>query len=198
MACADFDMDIQEARTAGEDLRTDEGMCKGNSQKVSMLTTYQASHHVLEDDMGPMDSLLRKNTAVLASLQIVSGILSVGLGVILAVNLDMAKSLFTLFRVAHLTGTLYIIAGVVSAMLQKYPALLQVSLVINRGGVVVALVAVSIIITDLTGWNEAEAQYLKMEVLELCMLGLQILVSVVLCFWISKEKRAKLTLIQNK
>ncbi len=30
-----------------------------------------------------------------------------------------------------------------------------------------------------------------MEVLELCVLGLEIVLSAVLCFWFSKEKRAK-------
>ncbi|XP_054637262.1 uncharacterized protein si:ch211-269k10.4 [Dunckerocampus dactyliophorus] len=199
MACADVDMDIRDAEDTeyglwapdiNMQIADDEGTRKEDSQKATILRRYQASHHVLVDGRGPMHSLLQKNTAVLGSLQIVSGIFSVGLGVIFAVSHDMTTSLFTLFRVALWTGTLFIFAGVVSTMLRKHPELLPVSLVINRAGIVAALAAVGVIITDLTGWDEENAQYLKMEVLELCMLGLQVLMAVVLCLWISKKKCA--------
>nr|XP_057940511.1 uncharacterized protein si:ch211-269k10.4 [Doryrhamphus excisus] len=198
MACADVDMDICEEEEEMESLwmpnmqiSDDERPCKEHNRKLTILRQYQPSHHYLDDDSGAMHSLLQTNLAVLGTLQIVSGILSVGLGAIFAVNQDMAKSLFTLFRVALFTGTLFTFAGVVSAMLHKHPELLHVSLVIHRACIVAAFAAAGLIITDLTGWDEENVQYLKMEVLELCMLGLQVSIAVILCLRISKKKCAK-------
>ncbi|XP_061632808.1 uncharacterized protein si:ch211-269k10.4 [Phyllopteryx taeniolatus] len=174
MACADVKMDIQE---------DDQGQCQ-DAQKWPRMVRYQATKFG-EDQKGTL-------TSVLGSLQVVSGLLSVGIGLTFAVSLVMNQFLVTLFRVSHVTGTLFIIAGVVSSMLLRYPVLLTVSLTINRACIFVGLVAVGLISTDLMQWDQKYEQYFKMEVLELLMLGLQLLLTVILCLWISKEKHAQL------
>ncbi|XP_061530913.1 uncharacterized protein si:ch211-269k10.4 [Phycodurus eques] len=174
MACADVKMDIQE---------DDQCQCQ-DAQKWPRMVRYQATKFS-EDQNGTL-------TSVLGSLQVVSGLLSIGIGLTFAVSMVMNQFLVTLFRVSHVTGTLFIIAGVVSSMLLRYPVLLTVSVTINRACIIVALVAVALISTDLMQWDQNYEQYLKMEVLELLMLGLQLLLTIILCLWISKEKHAQL------
>ncbi|KAM7383577.1 hypothetical protein PAMP_003216 [Pampus punctatissimus] len=121
----------------------------------------------------------------------VSGLLSFGLGILFAATQDMKQSLFTLFRISQLTGVLFIFAGVLSNLLSKYPALLPVSLNINCGCIVTAAIAACMISIDLAQWNPENDLHLRMEVLELCVLGLEVLLSVILCVWYFKETRAK-------
>ena len=68
-----------------------------------------AGIHALDKDNQFILYLLQIYTEPLflcQSLQMVSGILSVGLGIIFAATQTMGDSLFTLFRVSQLTGTL--------------------------------------------------------------------------------------------
>lgn len=182
MACADVDMDIHGA---------DEELPNPDRGDPPMVRHYQATEFMPEDK-GPLHDLLKKQPAVLGSLQMVSGLLSVGVGVVFALTIpSIGHSLFTLFRVPHLTGALFIAAGIVSNLLFKYPALLPVSLMVNCGCIAVAVLASCLISVDLANWHPDNEEYLKMEVLQLCVLGLEILLSVILCFWFSKEKRAK-------
>ncbi|XP_073341877.1 uncharacterized protein [Pagrus major] len=181
MACADVDMDIQ-----GDD----EGPNTSSPRTPPRLQHYQATE-LLPDDKGPLHDLLRKQPDVLGSLQMVSGILSVGVGIIFAATQEMKDSLFALFRVSQLTGTLFIFAGFTSNLLFKYPGLLPVSLKVNCGCIIVAVVAACLISVDLAHWTEQQDQQWRMELLELCVLGLEIILSVILCFWFFKEKRAK-------
>ncbi|XP_034030860.1 uncharacterized protein si:ch211-269k10.4 [Thalassophryne amazonica] len=121
----------------------------------------------------------------------VSGLFSIAMGILFAVNQEMSDSLFTLFRVSHLSGSLFIIAGLLSNLLFKYPRLLPVSLVVNCGCIVVAIAAVCLINIDLAFWHQENEQYLKMEVMELIVLGIEISLSSVLCFMFIKERRSK-------
>ncbi|XP_040923689.1 uncharacterized protein si:ch211-269k10.4 [Betta splendens] len=179
MACANFDMDIHGEDEQGRPFRGE-----------PVIQYYQASE-LMPEIKGPLHDLLQKQPAVLGSLQIVSGILSVGVGILFAVTQEMKESLFTLFRVSHLTGAMFFIAGVVSNLLFKYPTLLPVSFGINCGCIAVAAVAACLIGVDLSKWSKDNEHHLKMEVLELCILVLEVLLSSVLCFWFFKEKRAK-------
>lgn len=145
---------------------------------------------MIPDRKGPLNNLLQKQPAVLGSLQIVSGLLSVGVGIMFAVTQEMGQSLFTLFRVSQMTGALFIFAGLVTNLVIKYPALLTVSLVVNCGCIAVAGVGAILISVDLAQWKKDDI-HLRMEVLELCVLGLEVFISAILCFWFSKEKRAK-------
>ncbi|XP_035862155.1 uncharacterized protein si:ch211-269k10.4 [Sander lucioperca] len=183
MACADIDMDIHEADVATR---------RAELREPPLVRHYQATE-LVPDNKGPLHDLLQKQPAVLGSLQIVSGLLSVGVGILFAATQEMKQSLFTLFRVSHLTGALFIIAGVVSNLLFKYPVLLPVSLVVNCGCIIVAVVSACLISVDLAHWSENNEndQHLRMEVLELLVLGLEVFLSMILCFWFAKEKRAK-------
>lgn len=177
MACADVDMDIQ-------------GDYDEPGEAMSLIQYYQATE-IIPDKQGPLHNLLQKQPAVLGSLQMMSGVFSVGVGILFAATQEMKQSLFTLFRVSHLTGILFIIAGVVSNLLFKYPGLLHLSLNINCGCIIVAAIAACMITVDLADWNPNNEHHLKIEVMELCVLLLEVVLSAILCFWFSKEKRAK-------
>uniref|UniRef100_UPI0037E8D158 uncharacterized protein n=1 Tax=Semicossyphus pulcher TaxID=241346 RepID=UPI0037E8D158 len=177
MACAVADMDIH-------------GADEQPGREPPIVRHYQASE-LLPVVKGPLHDLLQKQPAVLGSLQMVSGLLSVGVGIVFAATQNMDESLFTLFRVSQLTGALFIIAGVVSNLLFKYPELLAVSLMVNCGCIVVAVVAACLISVDLANWSALNDDHMRIEVLELCVLGLEAFLSAVLCFWFFKEKRAK-------
>ncbi|XP_037533134.1 uncharacterized protein si:ch211-269k10.4 [Nematolebias whitei] len=125
------------------------------------------------------------------SLQVVSGLLSVGVGLLFAVTQNMQESLFTMFRVSHLTGGLFIIAGLLSNLLFKYPVLLTVSFAVNCGCIVVSVIGAALIGVDLAHWTQQNKEPLKLEVLQLCVLVLEVVLSAVLCFWFFKEKPAK-------
>ncbi|XP_041797472.1 uncharacterized protein si:ch211-269k10.4 isoform X2 [Chelmon rostratus] len=181
MACADADMDIHV---------TDEDSHGARWREPLRIRCYQASEFV-PDDKGQLHDLFQKQPAVLGSLQVVSGLLSFGLGIVFAVTQEMKHSLFTLFRVSHVTGALFIIAGVVSNILFKFPALLPVSLVVNWGCIIVAVVAACLISVDLAHWTQENDEPLRMELLELCVLGFKVSLSAILCFWFSKNNRAQ-------
>ncbi|XP_054477284.1 uncharacterized protein si:ch211-269k10.4 [Anoplopoma fimbria] len=181
MACADVDMDIH-----GGDERPRIAM-----QRESLMMRHYQATELMPDKEGPLHDLLQKQPAVLGSLQLVSGLLSVAVGILFAVTQDMQQSLFTLFRLSQLTGALFIIAGIISNLLFKYPRLLPVSLMVNCGCIIVAGVSACLITVDLAHWSQENDQHLKLEVLELCVLAIEVLLSVILCFWIYKEKRAK-------
>ncbi|XP_051922239.1 uncharacterized protein si:ch211-269k10.4 [Hippocampus zosterae] len=176
MACSDVKMAIQE---------DEQGLCT-DDDKLPRLVRYQATK-VGEDETEVLHDLLQMKTAVFGSLQVVSGLLSVGIGLTMAVSLMINESLVTLFRVAHMTGMLFIIAGVVSSVTIRYPFLITVSLVINKACIVFGIVAVGLITTDLIQWTH-QGNYLMMVLMELCILGFQLLLSVILCMRLSKVK----------
>ncbi|CAB1427696.1 unnamed protein product [Pleuronectes platessa] len=140
---------------------------------------------------GPLHKLLQKQPAVLGSLQMMSGFLSVGVGIFFAVTQEMGESLFTMFRLSHLTGVIFIFAGAVSNLLFKYPGLLPLSFGVNFAGIIAAVVAACLISVDLVQWNQRNEHHLRIEVLELCVMGLEVFLSAILCFFFVKEKRAK-------
>ncbi|XP_037641061.1 uncharacterized protein si:ch211-269k10.4 [Sebastes umbrosus] len=183
MACADVDMDIHGG---------DEAPRLPGRRHPPIMQHYQASE-LMPDNIGPLHDLLQKQPAVLGSLQMMSGLLSVGVGILFAATQEINHSLLNLFRVSHMTGLLFIIAGVVSNLLFKYPALLPVSLAVNCGCIIVAVVSACLIGVDLADWTPENDQLWRMELLELCLLGLEVFLSAILCFWFSKEKRAKST-----
>ncbi|XP_034410134.1 uncharacterized protein si:ch211-269k10.4 [Cyclopterus lumpus] len=181
MACADVDMDIRGG---------DEAPRRAAPREPPMMQHYQALE-VMPERKGPLHDLLQKQPAVLGSLQVVSGLFSVGVGILFAVTQEMQQSFLTLFRLSHLTGALFIIAGVVSNLLFKYPVLLPVSLVVNSGCIVIAAFSACLISVDLAHWSSENEQHLRMEVLELCVLGLEVSLSAILCFWFSKVKHTR-------
>ncbi|KAF3839837.1 hypothetical protein F7725_018554 [Dissostichus mawsoni] len=160
MACADVDMDIDE----------NEGTPGRSPREPPMVRQYRALE-LLPEKKGPLHDLLQKKPA---SLLMVSGLLSVGVGIVFAVTQEMQESLINLFRLSHLTGAL-------------------VSLMVNLGCIIVAVVSACLISVDLALWRTEHDTHLRMEVLELCVLALEVLLSTILCIWFSKETRAKST-----
>ncbi|XP_037130537.1 uncharacterized protein si:ch211-269k10.4 isoform X2 [Syngnathus acus] len=146
----------------------EQGLCE-DVEKSPRVVRYQATK-VEEDEIWTLHDLLRNRMEILGFLQVVSGVPSVGIGLTLAVGLSINESLATLFRVSHMTGML-------------------VSLIINSVCVIFALPGLGLIIADLTQWNHRKLDL--MMVVELCILGLQLLVSIILCVWISKVKSGK-------
>ncbi|XP_033836959.1 uncharacterized protein si:ch211-269k10.4 [Periophthalmus magnuspinnatus] len=153
MAHADVDLSIDTM----EELPLRSGVRK---RETEITKQYQATD-LLPNTKPPLHDLLQKQPAVFGSLQVVSGILSVGVGILFAVTQHIGSSFCSLFRVSQLTGTLFIIAGLVSNMLFKYPELLLISLMVNCGCLLVAVVAASLIIVDLSFSKLADEEYFK-------------------------------------
>ncbi|KAM7420667.1 hypothetical protein PAMA_015070 [Pampus argenteus] len=151
MACADVDMVVYE---------DDDALSRPGQSMQPLIQYYQATE-VIPDEEGPLHKLLQKQPAVLGCLQIVSGLFSFGLGILFAATQDMKQSLFTLFRISHLTGVLFIVAGFLSNLLSKYPALLSVSRNINCGCIIVAAFATCLISIDLARWNPENDLHLR-------------------------------------
>ncbi|XP_037836084.1 B-lymphocyte antigen CD20 isoform X2 [Kryptolebias marmoratus] len=181
MASADVDMRIHEDQ---EPLRP------GRREAPPPPRYYQASE-MLPAEQGPLHSLLQKQPAMLGSLQVMSGIFSVGVGILFAVTQNINVSLCTMFRVSYFTGGLYIIAGLVSNLLFKNPKLLMVSFTMNCACIIVAIIGAILISVDLARFTSGDRVFYKMEVLQLCVLALEAFLSAVLCFWFFKEKPAK-------
>lgn len=181
MACADADM-----RITGDE----QDLWQAGRSEKPIMKYYQAAE-MLPSKKGPMDELLQKQPAVLGSLQVVSGVLSLGVGIIFAVTQGMSKSLCGLFRVSYVNGILFICAGLVSNFLFMNPGLVSVSLALNIGCIALAVVAAIFIIADLALWNPANYHHLQIEIVELIVLLVGASLSAVLCFWFSKSKRSK-------
>ncbi|KAK7886283.1 hypothetical protein WMY93_025904 [Mugilogobius chulae] len=123
MARADVDLSID----AMEELPL-----RGVRRRETEVTRqYQAVELVPPCSQAPLHDLLQKQPAVLGTMQMVSGLVSVGVGILFAATLDIQTCLFSLFRVSQMTGALFVMAGLVSNMLFKYPELLPVSLLVN-------------------------------------------------------------------
>ncbi|XP_077384174.1 uncharacterized protein LOC144022881 [Festucalex cinctus] len=180
MACSNVKMEIQE---------DDQHLCK-DVEKLPRVVRYQATK-VEDDEKRALHDLLQFQTSVVGPLQVVSGLPSVGIGLTRAISQTINHSLVTLFRVSHLTGMIFIFAGVVASMLIRYPVLITVCLAINRACIVLAIVAMGLITADLTQ-RAREQKYLALELVELGMLAIQLLLSVILCVWISNTKCGRL------
>lgn len=176
MACANVDLSIDAVEL--QPLRR---------REAAVTQQYQAME-LLPCSKPPLHELLQKQPAVLGSVQVVSGLLSVGIGIVFAATQDISVSLFSLFRLSQLTGMLFIFAGIASNLLFTYPELLSASLMANCGCLCVTFVAAPMIIVDLAEWNPNN-EFLRMEMLVLCVLLLESSLSAVLCFWFTKEKR---------
>ncbi|XP_034144547.1 uncharacterized protein si:ch211-269k10.4 [Esox lucius] len=182
MACADIPMDIQQPDEADHDYEDN-----ADDKRKPLIKYYQPTE-LMPPRKGPLHDLLLKQPAVLGSLQMVSGLLSVGLGFLFATTHEPTHSLLTLLRVAPVTGILFFIAGLLSNLLFKYPGLLPVCLLVNIGSMVGAFIGGVLIVVDLAFWNPAVEAHLKLEILVLCVLLEEVAASAILSFWIHKKK----------
>ncbi|XP_072548596.1 uncharacterized protein [Salminus brasiliensis] len=177
MARANIAMDIIEDK---------HGHQPGEDDGQPLIKYYKAT--VMIPDKPPvLHRLLDKQPAAWASVQITSGILSFGLGLVFAVAFGIDKMLLTLFRVPLLTGIMFLVAGFLSNLLYKHPGLLQTCFYSNILCLVVAAVGAVLLCVDLS--KDQDVLRLKVEVVVLCVTVLDMIVSAVLIVFIYLEKR---------
>ncbi|XP_062322779.1 B-lymphocyte antigen CD20 [Osmerus eperlanus] len=175
MACADIPMDI-----LGE-----EEYNRGD-QKDPVIQHYKPTK-LVPCAKGPLHDLLQKQPAVLGSLQLINGLMSFGVGVLFAVTQGVTHTLLALFRVPLLTGSLFFISGLLSNLLFKFPRLLPVCMFANTGSITVAAVGCVLICIDFFV-SAFQVEYRKMEVLMLCVLVMEMIISTVLTKWMYVEQ----------
>ncbi|KAG9337772.1 hypothetical protein JZ751_028271 [Albula glossodonta] len=135
----------------------------------------------------PLHNLLQKQPGAMGVVQIVSGITSFGLGVVLA-----AKSTLTLtilFRVPILTGLLFFISGMLSSLMHKFSRLLPVCFAVNIGCLCVAGVGILFLIADLSlQSSQVESRMIgHVKALILCVTVLDVIITGILLFYLRKE-----------
>ncbi|KAK7146775.1 hypothetical protein R3I94_009571 [Phoxinus phoxinus] len=177
MAKADISMEIQRHEEPAGGRRDDEG---------PLIKYYRASE-ALPGTVPVLHGLLRKGPATCAAVQISSGILSLGIGVVFAASFAINNNLLTLFRVPIMTGIMFVVAGVLSNLLYKSPGLLQTCFIANISCLVVSGVGVILLAVDLHPGQD-QIQY-KMEVLVLCVTLMDMLIAAVLIYWFYRENR---------
>ncbi|KAI5611882.1 hypothetical protein C0J50_0550 [Silurus asotus] len=96
MACANFAMDVIEGSSGRREGEGDEGL---------LIKHYRVSELIPSPKL-PLHRLLKREPAVWAAVQVSSGVLSVGIGVMFAASFGIADLLLTLFRVPIVSGVL--------------------------------------------------------------------------------------------
>ncbi|XP_047664464.1 uncharacterized protein si:ch211-269k10.4 isoform X2 [Tachysurus fulvidraco] len=121
-------------------------------------------------------------------MQISSGILSIGLGVVFAASFPIDGLLLTLFRVTIVTGILFVAAGFFSLMLHRNPRLLQICFHSNIFCLVISIIGTVLLCADLISFIRVELSF-QVELLVLFVTLFDMLISIVLIFLIHAEKR---------
>ncbi|XP_036414336.1 uncharacterized protein si:ch211-269k10.4 [Colossoma macropomum] len=152
------------------------------------LIKYYKATTLIADKPPPLHRLLDRQPAAWASVQITSGILSFGLGMVFAVAFGIHEFLITLFRVPLLTGIMFLVAGFLSNLLYKHPGLLQVCFYSNILCLVVATVGAVLLCVDLARPPPHQLRF-QVEIVVLCVTLLDMVVSAVLIFFMHAEKR---------
>ncbi|MCI4391148.1 hypothetical protein PGIGA_G00131060 [Pangasianodon gigas] len=178
MACVNFSMDVIED-PSGRHGQQGDGSPLIKHYRVSELVPAPAL---------PLHQLLKREPAVWAAVQISSGILSIGIGIMFAACFKIDHMLLTLFRVPIISGILFLIAGFLSTLLYRHPALLQMCFHSNIFCLSVAAIGAVLLFVDI-GKNKATDLHHQVEILVLCVTVLDMLVSVVLISFIYAEKR---------
>ncbi|KAG7469725.1 hypothetical protein MATL_G00131940 [Megalops atlanticus] len=143
---------------------------------------------VVPAKMQPLHNLLQKQPAAMGVVQMVSGITIFGLGVVLATTSPL--TLATILRVPLLTGLLFFISGVLSALLHKFPRLLPICVAVNIGCLCVAGVGVVLLTIDLSSGNPNVNHQVKVKALVMCVTVLEVCITAVLLFWMHRELRS--------
>ncbi|XP_062841235.1 uncharacterized protein si:ch211-269k10.4 [Trichomycterus rosablanca] len=122
MACSSNVMDKIEMESLGQK--------GGDVDNTGPIIKYYQATELIPSPKPPLHQLLKKEPAAWAFVQISSGVLNVGLGVVFAVVFPIENLLLTLFRVPIVTGLLFLMAGLMSTLLHRRPGLLQVEILI--------------------------------------------------------------------
>ncbi|XP_060717177.1 uncharacterized protein si:ch211-269k10.4 [Tachysurus vachellii] len=176
MACVNFTMDVIEDQAARRELQGDEG---------PLIKHYRVSELVPGPQL-PLHQFMKREPAVWAAMQICSGILSTGLGVVFAASFNIDSLLLILFRVPIVTGILFLAAGFFSLMLYRNPRLLQFCFHSNILCLVISSIGTVLLCVDLSSQN---VLVFSVELLVLFVTLFDILISIVLIFLINAEKR---------
>ncbi|KAK1806409.1 hypothetical protein P4O66_004920 [Electrophorus voltai] len=180
MARAHIPMNIMEesrGKEAGESEEDEHGP----------LIKYYKATELVPDRKPHLHRLFNKQPAVWASVQITCGILSLGLGVVFAVEFQIDKYFLTLFRVPIMTGIMFLFVGFLSNLLYKYPALLQMCFISNIVVLVMSVIGVMLLCVDLTK-NHHNLSH-EVEILLLIVTILDMAVSTILIVFINAEIR---------
>ncbi|XP_036393746.1 uncharacterized protein si:ch211-269k10.4 [Megalops cyprinoides] len=143
---------------------------------------------VVPAKMQPLHDLLQKQPAAIGVVQMVSGITIFGLGVVLATTSPLTLAI--IFRVPILTGLLFFISGMLSAMLHKFTRLLPICVAVNIGCLCVAGVGVVLLTIDLALATPNASPHIKVKVLVMCVTVLEMCITAVLLFWMRRELRS--------
>ncbi|XP_035290713.1 uncharacterized protein si:ch211-269k10.4 isoform X1 [Anguilla anguilla] len=152
-----------------------------------LIRQYCATEQIPGKEL-PLQDLLRKQPMALGVAQLVAGITSFGLGVTLAATSPL--TLAVLLRVPILTGLLYIICGLLSALLNRFTRLLPICFVVNIGCLSVAGVGIVLLAIDLSLLTDSERAVRPTKVLILCVIALMACISALLVFWLHREMRS--------
>ncbi|KAG7318028.1 hypothetical protein KOW79_019063 [Hemibagrus wyckioides] len=181
MACANFAMDLIDDHSARRGAQGDEG---------PLIKHYRVSELIPAPEL-PLHQLLKREPAIWAGMQISSGVLSIGLGIMFAASFRIEDLLLTLFRVPIISGILFLVAGFFSIMLYRNPGLLQMCF--HSNVLCLALASIGFVLLCLDLSKPVHLQHhpisYQVEILVLCVTLLDMIISTVLIFLINAEKR---------
>ncbi|XP_041963024.1 uncharacterized protein si:ch211-269k10.4 [Alosa sapidissima] len=164
---------------------TEHGGEEQDQDRRPLVRHYQAQE-LIPPRRPLLHNLLDKQLSAWASAQVVSGVLSFGLGLVFATTAEFNSFLIILFRIPFLNGALFFIAGLLSNLLHREPRLLPVCFRANLACMVCAIVGTVIMCVDLALMENTTHK--KTEVLVLCVTLVQMILSALLTFWIHKEQ----------
>ncbi|XP_072572058.1 uncharacterized protein [Paramormyrops kingsleyae] len=126
------------------------------SEATEPLFKQYKANEVLEIKKPRLHNLLEKQPMSMGAFQTICGITIFGLGIVTATS--QVVTLGILLRVAILTGILFFFSGLLSFLLYKFPAFLQVSYVVNIGSFLVAGIGVILLSVDIYFWNSRQGE----------------------------------------
>ncbi|KAM9436249.1 uncharacterized protein Hap1MRO34_000751 [Clarias gariepinus] len=190
MASVNIAMDVIEDQSGKRGQEGDEG---------PLIKHYRVSELIPAPEL-PLHKLLKKEPAVWASVQVCSGVLSLGIGVMFAASFKIEDFFLTLFRVPIVTGIMFLVAGTLSMLLYRHPALLQICFHSNIFCLCLSMIGAVLLSVDIGGTKpnsnpptpeSLSSQARQVEIMVLCVTVLDMMVSIVLVLLIHAEKRRK-------
>ncbi|KAK6471567.1 membrane-spanning 4-domains subfamily A member 8-like isoform X1 [Huso huso] len=97
-----------------------------------------------------LGKFLKVEPTALGAAQIVIGLITIGLGIVLAMS---PPSLIIIIKLPFLTGFLFLVCGSLSAAVEKYPKILWVCLKMSLGSSLSAGIGIVLYSVDLSFWN---------------------------------------------
>ncbi|XP_058872771.1 membrane-spanning 4-domains subfamily A member 8-like [Acipenser ruthenus] len=97
-----------------------------------------------------LGKFLKVEPTALGAAQIVIGLITIGLGIVLAMS---PPSLIIIIKLPFLTGFLFLVCGSLYAAVEKYPKILWVCLKMSLGSSLSAGIGIVLYSVDLSFWN---------------------------------------------